>query len=387
MREGPVTLANWREAPFSSRAFHAVETVIPVVPVPAGGPVRPLGTAAGRPPDIAFEDHEKRERRLAELLAASATRGLVVLRGGRRVAEWYGRGYDGTRPHILFSVTKSVTGVLAGVLAGRGLLDPEAPVVRYVPEVSGSAFGDCTVRHLLDMGVSAAFSEDYNDPASGYARYRAASLWNPPPPGEVAGTMRGFLAALPRGEGLHGAVFRYLSPDTDMLGWVIERAAGRAYAELLSELLWQPMGAEAPAQVTVDAEGAARASGGLCALPRDLARLGELLRLGGGGVVPAWWVDDIRSGGDAATWEAWRRGSFAYLFPRGSYRSQWYVSGHASGAFAAIGIHGQWLWIDPAREVVIAKVSALPYPYRDEIDLALIRAFEALAAHLAGREI
>lgn len=387
MREGPVTLANWREAPFSSRAFHSIETVIPVVTVPAGGPARRLGPGGTPPPDIAFEDHEGRERRLSDLLSASATRGLVVLRAGRCVAEWYGRGYDGTRPHILFSVTKSVTGVLAGVLAGRGLLDPEAPVTRYVPEVAGSAFGDCTVRHLLDMGVSAAFSEDYNDPASGYARYRAASLWNPPLPGGPPGTMRAFLAALPRGEGEHGAVFRYLSPDTDMLGWVIEGAAGHAYAELLSELLWRPMGAEASAQVTVDAEGAARASGGLCALPRDVARLGELLRLGGGDIVPGWWIEDVRSGGGAAARAAWRRGSFAYLFPAGSYRSQWYASGHASGAFTAIGIHGQWLWIDPAREVVIVKVSALPYPYRDDIDLTLIRAFEALAAHLAGHEI
>ncbi len=106
-----------------------------------------------------------------------------------------------------------------------------------------------------------------------------------------------------------------------------------------------------------------------------------MMRRGGAGVVPGWWIADIRTGGDRA---AWRRGDFAYLFPEGGYRSQWYLTGHGSGAFTALGIHAQWLWIDPAREVVIAKVSVLPVPYRDEIDLMLIRAFEALAGALAG---
>lgn len=378
---GPVTLANWRAPPFSERSFHRIETVIPVAPVPAGGRVRALAHAPREIGRLAFEDAAGREWTVAEALEASATRGLVVLRGGRVAAEWYGRGYDGTRPHLLFSVTKSVTGALAGVLADRGLLDPEAEVRRYVPEAAGAAFGDCTVRHLLDMSVSVGVAEDYDDPEGHYARFRAATLWNPPVRGGDPGTMHGFLATLPRGAGPHGRAFRYHSADTEMLGWVLERAAGRSFAELLSELIWRPMGAEAGAQVTVDAEGSARASGGLCALPRDLARFGEMMRRGGAGVVPGWWIEDIRTGGDRA---AWRRGDFAYLFPEGGYRSQWYLTGHGSGAFTALGIHAQWLWIDPAREVVIAKVSALPVPYRDEIDLMLIRAFEALAAALAG---
>lgn len=378
-----VTLANWRLAPHSSWAFHNVDALVPVHRIaPAADP----WTLARDPQPIdaiAFADADGRERRLDEVLDATFTRGLVVLRGGRIVAERYGQGYDGSRPHILFSVTKSVAGVLAGVLADRGALDPGRPVTDYVPEVAGSAYGDCTVRHLLDMTVSATFEEDYLNADGDYARYRRATLWNPVPPGVAPETLRSFLATLPRGPEPHGTVFHYLSPNADLLGWVLERAGGRRFADLLADLVWQPMGAEAEALLTVDAEGTARAGGGLCVLPRDLARFGEMLRLGGAAqgrqVVPAAWVDDIRRGGDSGPWQ---RGELASQFPQGRYRSQWYQTGNATGAYCAIGIHGQWLWIDPAREVVIAKVSAQPEPISDAIDRLLVRAFEALAAAL-----
>ena len=380
---GTVTLANWRQAPFSQRAFHDVGALVPVERID------PAGRAGMLPPDpnpidhILFEDHEGRERSLGEVLESTWTRGLVVLRGGRVVTERYCRGYDGTRPHILFSVTKSVTGALAGVLVDRGALDPDGAVTRYVPEVAASAYGDCSVRHVLDMTVNSSLVEDYNDRTGDYGRYRRATLWNPPEPGIDPGTLHGFLAGMPRAPGPHGEVFRYLSPNTDLLGWVLERAAGRSFAALLSELVWQPVGAEAAAVVTVDREGTARTAGGLCVLPRDLARFGEMMRRDGAAqgreVVPAWWVSDIREGGDTGPW---LRGGMSYLLPAGRYRSQWYQVGDASGAFCAIGIHGQWLWIDPAREVVIAKVSAQPDPISDAIDLTLIRAFDALAAAL-----
>jgi CubicO group peptidase (beta-lactamase class C family) len=380
---GPVTLANWRQAPFNRQSFHDVGALVPVERID------PAGRASALPPDphpidhIQFEDQDGRERTLGEVLESTWTRGLVVLRGGRLVAERYGEGYDGTRPHILFSVSKSVTAALAGVLVDRGELDPDSAVTRYLPEVAASAYGDCSVRHVLDMTVNSSFVEDYNDWSGDYGRYRRATLWNPSEPGVDPGTLHGFLAGMPRAPGPHGEVFRYLSPNTDLLGWVLERAAGRSFAALLSELVWQPIGTEAAAVVTVDREGTARTAGGLCVLPRDLARFGEMMRCDGVAqghrVLPAWWVSDILEGGDSAPWH---RGAMSYLFPAGRYRTQWYQVGNASGAFCAIGIHGQWLWIDLAREVVIAKVSAQPDPTSDAIDLALIRAFDALAAAL-----
>ena len=377
---GATTLANWRLEPFSTQTFHNVDELIAVSRIPAAGDAWPLAVDPHPIDRIAFEDREGRERLIGEVLDSTYTRGLVVLRAGRIVAERYGQGYDGTRPHILFSVSKSITGALAGVLVDRGELDPSSAVTVYIPELASSAYGDCTLRDVLDMTVSASFSEAYDDLTGDYGRYRRATRWNPALPGSDPGTLHGFLGTIPRGPDPHGEAFSYISPNSDLLGWVIERASGRLFSDLLSERVWRPMGAEAAAYITVDSQGAARSAGGLCMLPRDLARFGEMMRLQGVArgrqVLPAWWVDDIRAGGDSAPW---LRSGLCEMFPDGCYRSQWYQTGQPFGAFCAIGIHGQWLWIDPDREVVIAKVSAQPEPISDPIDLTLIRAFHAIA--------
>ncbi len=374
--ETTVTLANWRIAPHSTQSFHHVDRIIPVSRIGASKPVCEISTDPQSIDAIVFEDQHGQERQLTEVLDATATRGLVVLRGGRMVAERYLHGYDGTTPHILFSVSKSLAGALTGILVDQGRIDPDSPVTRYIPEVSNSAYGDCTVRHVLDMTVSSSFSEIYLDQTGEFARYRRAMLWNPAEPGEDAGTLHDFLASLSPAPEPHGTVFRYLSPNSDLLGWLVERASSQDFAGLYSDLIWRPMGAEASAYVTVDAVGSPRSAGGICALPRDLARLGEIMRLGGKGILPDWWVQDIRSGGES---EPWKKGEFHHMFLSGRYRSQWYQTGSASGAFCAIGIHGQWLWVDPQREVVIAKVSAQEEPVDEEIDFTLIRAFEAIA--------
>ena len=371
-----VTLANWRTAPFSTQSFHRVEEIIPVSLINASGRTCNFSTDSQSIDTIVFEDQHGQERQLAEVLDSTATRGLVVLRGGRVVAERYLHGYDGASPHILFSVSKSLTGALTGILVDQGRLDPDSPVARYIPEVSNSAYGDCTVRHVLDMTVSSSFSEAYLDKKGEFARYRRAMLWNPAEPGEDPGTLHDFLTTLRPAPEPHGAVFRYLSPNSDLLGWLVERVSGQAFASLFSDLIWKPMGAEAGAYVTVDTIGSPRSAGGIGALPRDLARFGEMMRLGGNHILPDWWVQDIRSGGDS---EPWKKGEFYTMLPTGRYRSQWYQSGSPSGIFCAIGIHGQWLWVDPQKEVVIAKVSAQDQPVDEDIDFTLIRAFEAIA--------
>ncbi|HUF57762.1 MAG TPA: serine hydrolase [Thermohalobaculum sp.] len=385
---GDATLANWRSRPHSAWAFSRVRELIPTAAVAAGRPA-PL---AGAPREVLltpFADPAGAERTVGGCLAAIDADGLVMLRSGRLVAEHYFGGYDGRRPHILFSVSKSVTGLLVGILADRGLIDPDAPVTRLVPEVEGSAYGDCTVRHLLDMTVAVAFEEDYFDPAGDVIRYRLATGWNPAPPDRDPGDLRAFLATLRRDEGAHGEVFRYVSPNADLLGWLIERATGRPYAETLSGLLWQPMGAGTPADITVDRLGAPRAAGGISATVRDLARLGELVRRRGTGprgqVVPAWWVEDIVANGDRA---AWRRGSFAEQQPDGSYRSQWYRRDGGPPVLLAIGIHGQWLHIDMANESVIALVSSRDAPTddaSDASDASTMAMLDALARSEGGR--
>ncbi|MGH6894663.1 MAG: serine hydrolase domain-containing protein [Dongiaceae bacterium] len=380
-----VTLANWRQAPWNCWAFHHVPELIPVTRI-AHDPARisNLPQASRALDDLEFVEPGGESWTLQRLLPASATDGFLVLQGGKIAYEWYGNGLTAGDPHIVFSVSKSITGILAGILAERGRLDPEALVVRYVPEAAGSVYGDCTVRDVLDMTVGIAFVENYLDTTGDFARYRAATGWNPVGHPAISSDLRSFLLTLRRDASPHGAKFHYVSPNSDMLGWILERAGGMPYARLLTELIWQPMGAEVDAQVTVDRSGSARSAGGICATLRDLARFGEMVRnhgrAGGRQIVPRGWIEDILANGDPKPWLA---SDAAKLLPKGRYRSQWYVTGNEHGAFCAIGIHGQWLYIDPTSEVVIAKLSSQALPAEEATDRLLLAAFEAIGRRLA----
>jgi len=368
----PVTLANWRLSPWNRWAFHHVAELVPVAIIPAD-PTRakPLPEAQpGLPQGIDIEP----------VLRETETDGFLVLRDGAVVFEWYANGLTAEVPHIVFSISKSISAILAGILVEQGKLDPEAPVAQYIPEVAGSAYADCTVRHVLDMTVNIDFDESYLDPNGAFARYREAMGWNPVADPAKAPDLHQFLTTLPTGSGKHGERFHYVSPNSDLLGWIIERAGGRPYAELLSDLIWKPMGAAQDAYVTIDKAGAARSAGGIGTTLRDLARFGEMLRLGGAGIVPRNWIDDILNHGDR---EAWLRGDMATMLPEGCYRSQWYLTGNAHKAWSAIGIHGQWLYIDPAAKLVIAKFSSQPLPVDDPVDHRLLQLFAAIGAGLA----
>lgn len=375
MNSQTTTLANWRLPPQNVWAFKNVDKLLPTRTI-AAGPSRPLPTVPLLDLDALSFSFQGKTSTVAQALADTFTDGFLVLRKGAVVSEHY-RECDASTRHILFSVSKSVTGALAGVLAGQGRLDPSAPVTAYVPEVAGSAYGDCTVRHVLDMTVSINFVEDYLDTAGDFARYRSATGWNPARSEFGGEALHGFLARLKRSERPHGERFHYVSPNSDLLGWILERAGGAPYHELLSRLIWQPMGAEQDALITIDAKGAVRSAGGICTTLRDLARFGELMRLdgaaGGKQIVPKAWIRDILTNGDRA---AWAKGSMAPLFPKGSYRSQWYMTNDPSGVFCAIGIHGQWIYVDPSTDMVAVKQSSQPLPEdgtSDQLTLALMR--------------
>ena len=228
---------------------------------------------AGNLLDLRFESKSRGDVALGEWLATSQSDALVAVRNGEVVLEWMAPGIRDDEPHLMFSVTKSITALLCGALVGAGLIDTEAPVAQYVPEVAAGGFGDATVRHLLDMEASYAFVEDYS-PGPDLVLYRNSAGWYPAPPDHMG--LREFLATR-RKEGEHGQRFRYLSPTTDMLGWVCEAASGEPYARAVSHYLWVPMGAEADADITLDRLGMPRAAGGLSAIARDLARLGMIV--------------------------------------------------------------------------------------------------------------
>lgn len=366
-----ITLANWRQHPFSRWAFQNVEELVPSARIATpGAPEEPVAEP-GLIASLSIHGAGGPAMPVIEHLKATHTDHFVMLRGGVVLDEWAAPHADAERPHLIFSVSKSITGLLAGIAAGDGRLDPDRPVSHYVPVRRGGAYGKATVRHLLDMTVSLAFEENYLDSKGAFARYRRATLWNPQGASRVE-TMLDVLASLKPEPHAHGEIYHYASPDTDMLGLVIEAATGRRYHEYLADRLWGPMGARGGAYITVDRVGAPRAAGGICVTARDLARLGQLVLDGGvtpdgRELVPRGWIDDMRNGGSR---DAWVKGDDAGLFPAGRYRSCWYSAGDERGSFCAIGLHSQWLWIDPTSRIILVKMSSRPVPSDESLSRA-----------------
>ena len=175
------------------------------------------------------------------------------------------------------SVSKSLLGLLIGILIDRGKLDPERLVTDVLPELLGTAYEGAKIWHLLDMRADVAFDEDYLALSGPIVEYRKSTNWNPPDPGASPSDLRSFYQTLRSSEGHHGGRFHYISPNTDLLGWIVERAADERYADLMSRYLWRPMRAECSAYITVDRLGAPRCAGGVCTTARDLARIGQLI--------------------------------------------------------------------------------------------------------------
>ncbi|TKT81283.1 serine hydrolase [Aquamicrobium sp. LC103] len=362
-----VTLENWRLHPFSRFSFQNVSEFVPTATIVEPGEPEPASPGIGALAEMTLSDTGGGEISAIGHLERSYGDHFVVMRDGEIIAEWVAGHADPRKPHVVFSISKSVTGLLAGIAAGEGKLDPEAKVPTYVPSMAGSAYANARVRDLLDMTVDLDFDEAYLDAGGAFDRYRRAMLWNPERGDSPPETMEQFLATLATRGGGHGERFYYASPDTDLLGIVVERATGTRYHAYLAEKLWRPMGARGAAYVTVERVGSARAAGGVCVTTRDLARMGQLVLDGGRNrsgekVVPVEWLRDLHANGDR---QAWIDGNFADMFANGRYRSCWYDVGDGRGSFCGVGIHGQWLWADPQSRVVLAKTSSRPDPSDD----------------------
>jgi CubicO group peptidase (beta-lactamase class C family) len=310
--------------------------------------------------------------------------GIVVLHEGRIVHERYFGALTESGQHGAMSMTKSLVGLLGAILVAEGVVDAERPVADYVSELASSGFGDATVRQVLDMTTALRFSEDYSDPAAEIWAHAAAG--NPlPKPADYAGprSYYEYLVTVEK-QGAHGAAFGYKTVNTDVVGWILARVTGVSVAELLSERIWKPIGAEQDGYFSVDSIGVPFAGGGFSCGLRDLARVGELLRLGGlvdgRPVVPKEVADDIRRGGNPGLFA---KAGYGHL-SGWSYRNMWWVTHNDHEAFMARGVHGQALYVDPLAKMVIARFASHPVAGNAASDPTSLPAFAALGEYLAG---
>jgi len=416
----PVTPGNWEEPPVNRWSFWHTAEILPAYRVSRGrGPARPLPDSPASAdllsipvPRTAGTQGDTKSDTVGEVLADTSTDAYVVLQDGKLVTEWYGPQGAPDRTHALMSISKSIVGCVAAILIDRGQLDADAEITGYVPELAASGYAGATVRNVLDMRTGVRFTEAYADPQSDIDRLGRCLGWEPGsqhPEGEPRGLYQ-FLATLPA-EAPHGGRFLYRSAESDVLGWVCERAAGQPMAALVSELLWAPMGAEHDADLLHDCRGTAVHDGGLCATARDIARFGQLLLDGGtvpgrdrskgtgrdGGTVPGqdggsrrvvpprwlrqgWAVDaDVRTAFAASPAEI--------SFPGGWYRNQfWFRPGSYGDVLLGLGIYGQMLHVSRRTGTVCVKLSSWPRPQEPAFMEDTLRAFDAIGGALAGRE-
>lgn len=380
-----VTLANWRTAPYLKWAFQHVREIVPSADIAnAPGDIWKL---ASEPKDLSsfrFQ-HGDKPYGIDKFLNETDTDGLVILHRGKVVLEYYDNGMTADTPHILMSVSKSLTAIVAGILVEKGKLDPEQKVVSIIPELRDSVYSDATVRHVLDMRVGLDFDEDYLATSGPIIEYRKSTNWNPLGPGERPNDLRTFLASMTARNGPDGGPFHYVSTNTDLLGWILERASGIRFADLLSTLLWKPIGAQCSAYITVDRLGAPRCAGGICTTTMDLARVGQLIvqngRRNDTPIIPAAWIRDTFRNGDPKAWAAGDLISYFGDRPM-HYRNKWYVLRERDIALG-IGVYGQNVFVDQANELVIAKVSSQAPPLDKHLVDLTIGFVEAVRDQLA----
>ncbi|MDH5356577.1 MAG: beta-lactamase family protein [Gammaproteobacteria bacterium] len=375
-------LTNWDLAPFNRWSFMNIRNLFPTVDVKTD--YRKIQTLRDSPEDLSsidFVNHEGKRINLSDFLYSSYTDGFLALHRGEVIHEAYFNNMHPDTPHLSQSVAKSIIGSLTGILHQQGLVDPDAAITDYVPELKRCGYRDAKLSHALNMTSGVRFVEDYNMPDSDMTRIDIASGWRPQPLGEAQSTIRDVILTLPQTRP-HGEIFEYRSVETEVVAWALERATNRSLAELVSELIWKKIGAEHHAFFTVDRAATALASGGFNATLRDYARFGLMMqnngRVGDTEIVPATWIDKCATG-DHSVYGS----PYSDTCPNGAYSNFWWVNNIEQGDFMARGVFGQMIYVNRATELTIVKLSTWPDYLITNFTRDSLAAFGAIIEHLS----
>lgn len=394
-----ITLANAMLPPFNRWTFQHMREL---------HPTRDISRGEGAPSKLEEKPldldgftgtvREGRKVSLAQFLDESHTDAFLVLHRGKVVYERYLNGQQRRTQHAMFSCTKSFVGTLMLTMIDEGKVDPARTVASYVPELKDSAFGDATVQQVLDMTTALEYTEVYTDPNSDFGRYGMVWRFWGPPPADYKGprTIYEFLPTLNRKIGNHGEAFHYVTPNTDVLGWILRRVSGKSVDQVIEERLWQPLGAERDGYIALDTAGTEGAGGGLEIAARDAARFGQMIlqggRFNGRQVLPEAVAKRILRPGNPDTFVRYYKqlvGRYPGVEWFGetthSYHDQWWTFNNEHKTVSAIGVYGQYIWIDPVAQMVVVKQSSSPDPEggandSNDIDGPLL--YMALAKHL-----
>ena len=354
-------LDDWQDGPLNRWAFQNIERFLPVARIEASQSPIDLPVSIDPAIDTLKIDAAGNAYTLPELVNDLDTDAIVVVRKGIVVYEKYFNTMGPDSLHLLQSVSKSILGALFAIMADKGVIDINKKISHYLPELLGSAYSDATIAHALDMSVAINFSEDYLNPESEMTRLDRAAGWRSNSTGRDLG-LKSFLKTL-TANGEHGKAYQYCSANTDVLAWLISDVTGVSYQDLITREIWQPMGAGSDATVILDSAGLSVGNGGISCTARDLALFGQLIlgegRAQGRQIIPPQWVQETIAGASPDVISA---DYLQALHPGGSYKNQWWITASDSHEIFGVGIYGQYVWVDPTSETVIAKFSSLPVP-------------------------
>jgi CubicO group peptidase (beta-lactamase class C family) len=297
--------------------------------VPAAATPRPL--PPGPPLKLALD--------LDAYMAGQRSAALLVLHDGQLRLERYGLGFDASGRWTSFSVAKSLTSTLVGAALRDGhIRSMDDKVSDYLPQMKGSAYDAVSIRQLLTMTSGVRWNEDYADPNSDVARF------NKHRPEDGVEALVSYLRRLPR-EAPPGTRWHYSTGETNLVGILVSQATKKPLSAYLAEKVWGPAGMEQPATWLLSRSGQEISGCCIQAAPRDFARLGQFIldgaRVNGQSIVPEGWLAEATS----------ERSAIGQ--PGRGYGYQWWT--YADGSFAARGIFGQGIFIDPKRRLVIAS--------------------------------
>ena len=378
---------DWDRPPWNRWSFQNVSQILPTAPVHRGqGPVVTIKEDLREIGGVGFASADGRNLTVDQMLDETYTDGFIVVKGGAIIHETYYNAMTPNSLHLSQSMAKSITATVAGILIGRGLLDPQAPITDYLPELKDTGWNGASLQHLFDMTSGTRYGEAYTDRASDVGKTDVASGWKPVPADmdpdiEWPSCVWDQILSLKDRDAEHGSRFEYRSIETDVIAHAMERVTGRRLPQLVSDEMWSRIGAERDAHFTVDSSGYALACGGFNATLRDYARFG-LLHLNNGvcageQVVPRDWIDDIRGGSHGLFNDTGRE-----LLPNGRYRNQFWIEDETRETVMCLGVCGQLIYISPEYDLVAVKLSSWP----DFLDTGhkanTLRAIHAIAKSL-----
>ncbi|MER1046242.1 serine hydrolase [Pseudomonas aeruginosa] len=364
------------EAEKIAENFRSMPHIFQSQPIPRGGDVLPLAVnPRPMPESFRFQD---REVALNDWLVASGTTGILVIADDQVAYEHYFQGYDAQSRAISWSVGKSVVSALVGMALAEGSIGSlDDPVSNYAPSLKGSGYDGVPLRDVLQMASGIDFSEDYADPNAGINQLAQTIA--------LGGSADAWVAKLQRASE-PGRQHHYVSADTQVLGMVLKGATGRSLTDYMADKLWSRLGVECSGSWLTDNSGAELAFGGLNLCLRDYARFGLLYlhdgrNLAGQQILPASWVrESVRPQQDYL-----RPGRYQEEGqPNLGYGYQWWVPQSDEGEYMAVGVYGQFVYVNPTRRVVIAKNSAYAAYNQDGIrmDYESLEAFRTIARSL-----